>query len=113
MTTVSHPALELSRPFAKLSHRLSGWLDSRSAPTRQLAATSISLFAREIHRVTSFRGGCVECTEGCVWLTHDGDCRDVLLEAGQSHFADRDSPLLIYAMASSALRLVPPVALSQ
>ena len=50
--------------------------------------------------MTGFQGGWIECTEGCVWLTHDGDCRDVLLAAGQSHMADRDSRLLIYAMAS-------------
>jgi hypothetical protein len=112
MTTVSHPAFELSHPFAGVSHRLSRWLSSRFVPTRQPATSSVSLAAREIHAVTSFQGGWIECTEGCVWLTHDGDCRDVLLEAGQSHMADRDSRLLIYAMGSSVVRLVPPSALS-
>jgi hypothetical protein len=55
MTTVSHPAFELNRPFVGFSHRLSRWLDSRSDLTRQPAASSVSLATREIHAVTRFR----------------------------------------------------------
>jgi len=43
----------------------------------------------------NFNGGSIQCTGGCVWLTHDGDCRDVLLEAGQLHVSDRNSRLAI------------------
>jgi hypothetical protein len=111
-TTASHPAFELSHSFAGVSRLLGRWLVSRPVPARHTAASIVSLAHHEIHAVTSFQGGSIECTEGCVWLTHDGDCRDVLLEAGQSHLADRGSRLVIYAMASSAVRLLPRAALS-
>ena len=111
MTTVPFPAFELGHPFKGVFHHLSRWLDLRLAPTRKSTASDISLPYRGIHAMTSFRGGRVECTEGSVWLTHDGDCRDVVLEAGQSHIADRDSRLVIYALSSSALRLVSAAAL--
>lgn len=112
MTTVPLPAFELGHPFKGVFHRLSRWLDLRLAPTRQSPASDISLAYRGIHAVTSFRGGRIECTEGSVWLTHDGDCRDVVLEAGQSHWTDRDSRLVIYALSSAAVRLTSAVALS-
>jgi hypothetical protein len=49
----------------------------------------------------------IECIEGCVWLTHDGDCRDVMLETGHAHVADRASRLVICALTKSSIRLVP------
>jgi hypothetical protein len=107
MTTASHPAFELNHSVSGLAHRLSRWLEARSAPTRASTASSIALAHHGTHSIASFQGGCIECTEGCVWLTHDGDCRDVCLQAGQSHVADRDCRLVIYAMAPSAVRLLP------
>ena len=111
MTTVPLPAFELGHPFKGVFHRLSRRLDLRLAPTRKSTASDISLGHGGIHAVTNFRGGRIECTAGAVWLTHDGDCRDVVLEAGQSHIADRGSRLVIYALSSSAVRLVSAVAL--
>ena len=111
MTTVPLPAFEPGHPFKGVFHRLSRWLDLRLAPTRQSTASDISLAYGGIHAVRSFRGGRIECTDGTVWLTHDGDCRDVVLEAGQSHMADRDSRLVIYALSSSVVRLTSAVAL--
>jgi len=112
MTTVPLPVFGLGHPFKGVFHRLNRWLDLRLAPARKPTASDISLAYGVIHAVTSFRGGRIECTEGAVWLTHDGDCRDVVLEAGQSHVADRDSRLVIYALSSSAVRLTSAVALS-
>ena len=104
MTTFPRPAL-LGNPLKGVFHRMSGWLDRRLAPPRQSTTADISLSYGEFHAVKSFRGGRIECTDGTVWLTHDGDCKDVVLEAGQSHLADRDSRLVIYALSSSVVRL--------
>lgn len=112
-TAASHPAFELSHSLAGVSRLLGRWLVSRAVAAREPAASIVSLAHQEIHAVTGFQGGSIECTEGCVWLTHDGDCRDVVLEAGQSHVADRGSRLVIYAMASSAVRLAPCAAASR
>jgi hypothetical protein len=111
MTTASHRTFELSHSFAGVAHRLSRWFDLHLArAASRPAASSVWLAHHQIHAVASFQGGLIECTEGSVWLTHDGDCRDVLLQAGQSHVADRGGRLIIYAMATSAVRLVPAAA---
>lgn len=112
MTTVPLPAFELGHPFKGVLHRLSRWLDLRLASPRQSTTFHISLAYGGIHAVSNFRGGRIECNEGAVWLTHDGDCRDAVLEAGQSHVTDRDSRLVIYALSSSAVRLASAVELS-
>lgn len=110
MNTLSHHAREFSHPLAGIAHRLSRRLGSRSSVSRPPAASSVSLAKKEVHVLIDFNGGSIQCTGGCVWLTHDGDCRDVLLEAGQLHVSDRDSRLVIYALEPSAVRLVRPAA---
>lgn len=47
----------------------------------------------------------VECLDGCVWITLDGDPRDVVLEAGQAFTADRNQPALIHALEASLVRV--------
>jgi len=47
----------------------------------------------------------IECLAGCVWLTHDGDPRDVVLQAPATHLADRDSRLLIHALDDAKVRV--------
>jgi DUF2917 family protein len=49
----------------------------------------------------------IECLHGSVWITHDGDPRDVVLEGGQSYLADRDTRMLIQALENAELRLIP------
>lgn len=115
MTTATHPALELNHSFSGGYRLLSRWFGVRlnPNPARQLAGSNVSLACNEMHVVTRFQGGSIACTQGCVWLTHDGDCRDVVLESGQQHVADRDSRLVIYAIATSGIRLIPPAATSR
>ena len=51
-------------------------------------------------------GWVIECEEGSLWMTHDGDPKDILLEAGQRHVCERPSRMLVHAMGDSVLRLV-------
>jgi Protein of unknown function (DUF2917) len=104
MTTASH-----SRDFqtlAALVHPLTRWLRPRAASASRPAAWTVSLQRHETRALANFECGTIECIDGCIWLTHDGDCRDVLLEAGQSHVSDRGARLLIHAVACSAIRLM-------
>ena len=43
---------------------------------------------------------------GTVWLTHDGQAKDVILEAGQSHCCDSNARLGIHALAGSTVTTV-------
>lgn len=46
----------------------------------------------------------VECLGGSVWVTHDGDIKDIILDAGQNYQAERNSRMLIYALTGASLR---------
>jgi len=44
--------------------------------------------------------GCrVQCVRGSVWITHVGDGRDVVVEAGTTFIGDRQAPMFIQALA--------------
>lgn len=45
----------------------------------------------------------LHCISGCVWLTHDGDGRDIVLEAGESHTCDRDTRLMVHALEAARI----------
>lgn len=49
----------------------------------------------------------IECFEGCVWVTQDGDQRDVLLESGQTLWVDQPARMLIHALESSKVCIQP------
>lgn len=40
----------------------------------------------------------VRCAAGSLWLTHDGDPKDVVLGANQSYQAEREAPLRVHAL---------------
>jgi hypothetical protein len=47
----------------------------------------------------------VECAQGCVWITQDGDPKDVILGARQSWRADREEPMQIHALQTCILEI--------
>jgi hypothetical protein len=47
-------------------------------------------------------GQTVHCLEGSLWITLDGDCRDVVMEAGAKHRCDRNTTLTVQALGKSA-----------
>jgi hypothetical protein len=51
------------------------------------------------------RGQRIDCVRGSLWLTFDGERRDVVLDAGQSHTAESDSRLLVYGLEAAELRI--------
>lgn len=49
-------------------------------------------------------GTIVTCSRGCLWITHDGDVKDIVISAGESYRSARASRMLVYGLeASSAL----------
>src|SRR5476649_322219 len=51
------------------------------------------------------RGSIVTCVSGSVWLTMEGDTRDVVLEPGASFVVDRDGLTILAAQAPSEIRV--------
>ena len=54
------------------------------------------------------QGRLVRCDRGCIWLTHDGDPRDIVLAAGEAHRCDRDAPLIVHALDDARVYVEPP-----
>lgn len=72
----------------------------RVAPVRQ-----VFLDKRRIYRLARPLGCRIECIAGVLWITHDRDCKDVFLEAGQQHVSDRRTPMLVQALEASHFRV--------
>jgi hypothetical protein len=51
------------------------------------------------------RGRSVQCVSGSVWLTMEGDHRDVVLSPGASFVVDRDGLTLLAAQQPSAVQV--------
>jgi hypothetical protein len=45
----------------------------------------------------------VDCLEGSLWITQDGDPRDVILSAGRSFRIDRTSRVMVFATSDARL----------
>jgi len=48
----------------------------------------------------------VVCLQGTLWITHDGDQKDVVLECGQTYATDRNARMLVHALDAAELRLL-------
>jgi hypothetical protein len=72
-----------------------------SHPVHELASGSTMVLCEPFGRR-------VECLDGCVWITLDGDPRDIVVEAGQTFTADRNQRALIHALEASLVRVNRP-----
>jgi hypothetical protein len=60
--------------------------------------------------LTDAAGAEVEVLTGQVWLTMDGDRRDIVLPSGGVHTIERDGLTLVNAIEPSLVRVQPPQA---
>lgn len=49
------------------------------------------------------------CIQGSLWITHDGDCKDHVIDAGKGYVANRHARVVVYALKDARL-LVEPLA---
>lgn len=54
-----------------------------------------------LRRLALHPGDRIECLSGCLWLTQDGDLRDIVIGPGEAHVVDRDRPTLLSALETS------------
>lgn len=75
-----------------------------------LTQAKISLDPRYGISLTDAAGVAVEVVCGRVWLTMDGDRRDIVLPSGGVHTIERDGLTLVNAIEPSLVRVQPPQA---
>lgn len=63
----------------------------------------LSLAHQAMFEVTDAAGVQITCHEGSLWLTLDGDARDIVIDAGESFIATEHRRALIYALAPADL----------
>jgi hypothetical protein len=101
LATVLPAGLDL--PFSGLFHRRTAAPRAALTPAQgerqRLQKGSTLVVARP-------QGWTIECEQGSLWITYDGDPKDIVLAPGQSHVAERPSRMLVHALGDSALRLV-------
>jgi hypothetical protein len=84
------PVLGLRRPVAKVyGHKVA----------MALGQGKTEVLSRAVRSMT------VRCVQGELWLTHDGDTKDVFLKAGQTHAVDKGSRMMLYALEPSGFEL--------
>lgn len=47
----------------------------------------------------------LQCIRGSIWITHSGDGRDIVVEAGSSFIGDRHEPMFIQALGAAELSI--------
>jgi hypothetical protein len=65
----------------------------------------LQLDAKTMFDVTDAAGVTILCREGSLWVTLDGDPRDIVLDAGASFTPSDHRRALIYALAPASLSL--------
>lgn len=68
---------------------------------------TVSLPARQMFAIPDASSARVLCTAGSLWLTLDGDPRDVILAPGDSFETGEPRRALLYAFEGSAFVLAP------
>ena len=70
--------------------------------THELDRAAITLHTADVVRLGAARGRRIESVLGRVWVTLDGDPRDIVLDPGQGFNVDRDGDVLISALRGDA-----------
>ena len=65
----------------------------------------VGLSRHEVRSFTGRPGQRIESRRGSVWITQDGDPRDVVIVAGESHALDRDGLVYVQALDAACVNL--------
>jgi Protein of unknown function (DUF2917) len=74
------------------------WLLPTRQPTQTIDKGATLVVAQPL-------GATVTCGNGSLWITHDGDVRDVVISAGESHTCDRASRMLVFGLETSSVHV--------
>lgn len=71
-----------------------------------LKLPAITLHHAETHRIEAGKGLRVQCLTGTLWLTQDGDPRDIVLEAGDGATIEHDGLSIVSALSDAQFLLL-------
>jgi len=71
----------------------------------ELDQDGICLKTNQVVKVRGGLGHSIACERGTVWVTQDGDPRDVILRAGEAFTLDREGPALVQAFEPGAISI--------
>jgi len=74
----------------------------------QLTQSEIRLGKKQLLAVTGGKGQPIVCRKGSIWITQDGDSRDVVLREGESFTLDRPGPAIVQSFEPAAVCLGAP-----
>jgi hypothetical protein len=106
MQLVLNPAARLANPLTWLLRRGNAQ-PARPQRTAEPADAVQALSRGRTLRVAQPLGTEIYCVQGSLWITHDGDPKDIVIEAGRSYVADRHAPLVVCALDSARLLVQP------
>jgi hypothetical protein len=72
----------------------------------ELNQNRLCLERKKVMKVAGGIGHTVVCHSGIVWVTQDGDARDILLRAGETFTFDSEGPALLQAFEPGAISIV-------
>jgi hypothetical protein len=75
-----------------------------------LTLASTALRKGEVLHLQHALGQRIEALDGRLWITMDGDLRDVVIDAGEGFTVDRPSDVLLSAMSDAQLVVLTPSA---
>jgi hypothetical protein len=70
--------------------------------THDLDRAAITIHKSDVVRLATAHGRRIESVLGRVWITIDGDPRDIVLDTGEGFSVDRDSAVMISALRGDA-----------
>ena len=74
----------------------------------ELNQDGICMKPKQVVKVRGGVGHSIVCHSGTVWVTQDGDRRDIILRAGESFTLDRRGPALVQAFEPGAISIARP-----
>jgi hypothetical protein len=93
-------------PWAALHGLLFARHGSRSLPAAGTAPVELRRHA--VHRLDATVGMQLRCTTGALWITHDGDPKDIVLAAGETSPLREGRRVLVQALEPSSCLVVAP-----
>jgi hypothetical protein len=70
-----------------------------------LANAGIVLKPEQFLRIQESQNSRILCETGSVWITQDGDPRDVVLGAGEQFMVDRPGQVVVFSLSGATLEL--------